>query len=118
MELEKKVYIGLLLTEPKYIVRYYILFDQCYFESESLLNIYKSILFTEGGNYTPEIAKQKFNFSREVEGIYQQKYYLKQYVAGKNYNMEKIYTDLRKICLLRKNMWRCQLRVFRKRLLK
>ena len=101
VELEK-VYIGLLLTEPKYIVRYYILFDQCYFESESLLNIYKSILFTEGGNYTPEIAKQKFNFSREVEGIYQQKYYLKQYVAGKNYNMEKIYTDLRKICLLRK----------------
>ena len=101
IELEK-VYIGLLLTEPKYIVRYYILFDQCYFESESLLNIYKSVLFTEGGNYTPEIAKQKFNFSREVEGIYQQKYYLKQYVAGKNYNMEKIYTDLRKICLLRK----------------
>lgn len=101
VELEK-VYIGLLLTEPKYIVRYYILFDQCYFESESLLNIYKSILFTEGGNYTPEIAKQKFNFSREVEGIYQQKYYLKQYVAGKNYNMEKIYTDLIKICLLRK----------------
>ena len=73
VELEK-VYIGLLLTEPKYIVRYYILFDQCYFESESLLNIYKSILFTEGGNYTPEIAKQKFNFSREVEGIYQQKF--------------------------------------------
>ena len=101
IELEK-VYIGLLLTEPKYIVRYYILFDECYFESESLLNIYKSVLFTEGGNYTPEIAKQKFNFSREVEGIYQQKYYLKQYVAGKNYNMEKIYTDLRKICLLRK----------------
>lgn len=101
IELEK-VYIGLLLTKPKYIVRYYILFDQCYFESESLLNIYKSILFTEGGNYTPEIAKQKFNFSREVEGIYQQKYYLKQYVAGKNYNMEKVYTDLRKICLLRK----------------
>ena len=101
IELEK-IYVGLLLTEPKYIVRYYILFDECYFESENLLNIYKSVLFTEGGNYTPEIAKQKFNFSREVEGIYQQKYYLKQFVAGKNYNMEKIYTDLRKLCLLRK----------------
>ena len=117
VELEK-VYIGLLLTEPKYIVRYYILFDQCYFESESLLNIYKSILFTEGGNYTPEIAKQKFNFSREVEGIYQQKYYLKQYVAGKNYNMEKIYTDLRKICLLRKKYVEMPIESIQKKLVK
>ncbi len=102
IKLEKQ-YIGLLLSEPKYIVRYYILFDECYFESEALLNIYKSILFTEGGDYTPEIAKQKFNFSREVEGIYQQKYQLKKSVKGKNYNMEKIYTDLKKLCLLRKS---------------
>ena len=72
IELEK-IYIGLLLQEPKLIVRYHILFDDCFFESESLLNIYKSILFTEGGDYTPERAKQKFNFSKEVEGIYQKK---------------------------------------------
>ncbi len=101
IELEK-IYIGLLLQEPKLIVRYHILFDNCYFESESLLNIYKSILFTEGGDYTPEKAKEKFNFSKEVEGIYQQKYQLKKYVEGKDYNMEKIYTDLMKLCILRK----------------
>ena len=101
IELEK-IYIGLLLQEPKLIVRYHILFDNCYFESDSLLNIYKSILFTEGGDYTPEKAKQKFNFSKEVEGIYQQKYQLKKYVEGKDYNMEKIYTDLMKLCILRR----------------
>ncbi len=101
IELEK-IYIGLLLQEPKLIVRYHILFDDCFFESESLLNIYKSILFTEGGDYTPERAKQKFNFSKEVDGIYQQKLQLKKYVEGKNYNMEKIYTDLKKLCILRK----------------
>lgn len=101
IELEK-IYIGLLLQEPKLIVRYHILFDNCYFESDSLLNIYKSILFTEGGDYTPERAKEKFNFSKEVEGIYQQKYQLKKYVEGKDYNMEKIYTDLMKLCILRR----------------
>ena len=101
IELEK-IYIGLLLQEPKLIVRYHILFEDCFFESESLLNIYKSILFTEGGNYTPEKAKQKFNFSKEVEDIYQQKYQLKKYVEGKDYNMETVYTDLKKLCILRK----------------
>ena len=101
IELEK-IYIGLLLQEPKLIVRYHILFDDCYFESESLLNIYKSILFTEGGDYTPEKAKQKFNFSKEVEDIYQQKQQLKKYVEGKDYNMEKIYTDFKKLCILRR----------------
>ncbi len=101
IELEK-IYIGLLLQEPKLIVRYHILFDNCYFESDSLLNIYKSILFTEGGDYTPEKAKQKFNFSKEVDNIYQQKYQLKKFVEGKDYNMEKIYTDLMKLCILRR----------------
>ena len=57
----------------------------------------------QGGLYGSEQKIKERNAERTaVEGIYQQKYYLKQYVAGKNYNMEKIYTDLRKICLLRK----------------
>ena len=101
IELEK-IYIGLLLQEPRLIVRYYILFEDCFFQSEALLNIYKSILFTEGGDYTPEIAKRNFNFAREIEGIYQQKYQLKKAVEGKDYNMETIYTDLKKLCILRR----------------
>ena len=101
IELEK-IYIGLLLQEPRLIVRYYILFEDCYFQSEALLNIYKSILFTEGGDYTPEIAKRNFNFAREIEGIYQQKYQLRKAVENKGYNMETIYTDLKKLCILRR----------------
>ena len=96
-------YMGLLLSDPKLIVKYYFLFEDCYFEDESILNIYKSVLFTEGGAYTPEIAKQGFNFSRDSEQVYKLKNQLKAEVANKTYNMEKIYLDLKKLFVLRKN---------------
>ena len=95
--------MGLLLSDPKLIVKYYFLFEDCYFEDESILNIYKSVLFTEGGAYTPEIAKQGFNFSRDSEQVYKLKNQLKAEVANKTYNMEKIYLDLKKLFVLRKN---------------
>ena len=41
-ELEE-VYIGLLLENPKLITKYYILYQDCFFENEELLNIYKNI---------------------------------------------------------------------------
>ena len=44
----EEVYISLLLANPKAISMYYIEKKDCYFESALLLNIYKSILFTEG----------------------------------------------------------------------
>ena len=88
VELERK-FIGLLLTEPKQIVKYYFLYDDCYFEDEEMLNIYKSILYTEGGKYTPEVAKQGFNFSKDSEQVYRLKGKLKNDVRGQNYNMEK-----------------------------
>ena len=68
-ELESK-YIGLLLSDPKYIVKFYFLFDECFFEDDKLLNIYKSVIYTEGGSYTPEIAKEGFNFARDNEESY------------------------------------------------
>ena len=95
--------MGILLSDPKLIVKYYFLFEDCYFEDESILNIYKSVLFTEGGAYTPEIAKQGFNFSRDSEQVYKLKNQLKAEVANKTYNMEKIYLDLKKLFVLRKN---------------
>ena len=95
-------YIGLLLNNPKYIVKYYFLYEDCFFEDDEVLNIYKSVLFTEGGNYTPEIAKQNFNFARENEHVYELKSKFKREVIGKNYNMEKIYIDLKKLFMLRK----------------
>lgn len=100
-DLEKK-YIGMLLNEPKLIVKYYFLFQECYFESDLVLNLYKTVLFTDGGDYTPEKAKNGFNFAKDVQGIYDIKYELKEEVADKNYDMERIYTDLKKLFILRK----------------
>lgn len=102
IELER-TFIGLLLKDPKLIVKYYFLFDECYFEDDEMLNIYKSVLFTEGAAYTPEIAKNGFNFSRDSEKVYKLKNELKAIVAKKEYDVEKIYMDLRKLFILRKN---------------
>ncbi len=102
IELEKK-FIGLLLENPKAIVKYYFLFDDCYFEDEDLLNIYKSILFTEGGRYTPEKAKDGFNFAKDSEKVFALKSKLKKEVRDKNYNIEKIFIELKKLFVLRKN---------------
>ena len=102
VDLERQ-YIGLLLTNPKSIVKYYFLYEECFFEDSEVLNIYKSVLFTEGGNYTPEIAKRNFNFSKEDEHVYELKNKLKKEVSGKKYDMEKIYIELKKLFTLRKH---------------
>ena len=96
-------YIGLLLTDPKLIVKYYFVFEDCYFEDDAILNLYKSVLFTEGAAYASETAKRGFNFSRDSEQVYKLKNELKAKVANENYDMEKIYLDLKKLFILRKN---------------
>ena len=101
-ELEK-AYVGLLLNNSKLIVKYYIVFEECYFDDQSLLNIYKSILFTEGGKFTPEIAKKGFSFSVDNNQTYRQKQELKNEIANETYNPEKVYLELRKLCVLRKS---------------
>ena len=101
-ELEEK-YIGLLLETPKAISMYYIIHKDCFFESEDLLNIYKSILFTEGQAYAPQIAKDEFNFAKEGPEIYKMKKDLKEKVKNKKYNFEKVYVELRKLFEIRKN---------------
>ncbi len=99
----EKTYIGLLLNNPKLIAKYYMINEECYFDDPNLLNIYKSILFTEGGKFTPEIAKKGFNFSVDNNETYMLKQKLKSEISEKNTNSEKIYTELRKLCILRKN---------------
>ena len=101
LELEYK-YMGLLLENPKSISRYYFLYRECYFEDDKILNVYKSVLFTEGGRYTPEIAKDGFNFSKDSEEVYRFKNELKKAVRDKNYDMEKVYEELKKLFALRK----------------
>ena len=97
------VFMGLLLTNPKSISRYYFLYEDCLFEDNDILNIYKSVLFTEGGSYTPEIAKQGFNFSKDSEEVYELKYQLKKAVEEEEFDMEKVYLELKKLFVLRKS---------------
>lgn len=100
-DLEKK-YIGMLLEDPKLIVRYYFLYEECFFEDNALLNLYKRVLFTDGAEYASEEAKRKFNFSRDDEEAYNLKLQLVAQVKGQNYNMEKVYTELKKLFVIRK----------------
>lgn len=102
LELEY-IYMGLLLNDPKLIVKYYFIHKDCRFEDESILNLYKGVLFTEGGNYTPEIAKKGFNFAKDDEQSYELKKQLKEKMADTNYKMEEVYTELKKLFILRKN---------------
>ena len=97
------VYIGLLLNHPKYITKYYFPYDICLFENQELLNVYKSVLFFEGAEYASELAKKDFNFSKDNADVYQYKQKIKMDVADKKYNMEKIYIDLKKLFVIRKN---------------
>lgn len=99
----ERTYIGLLLNNPQYIVKFYFLHDQCFFEDDELLNIYKSVLYTEGGAYTPEIAKDGFNFAKDTEKSYNLKYELKKEVQQEKINAEKVYTELKKLFILRKS---------------
>ncbi len=96
-------YIGLLLSNPKSISMYYFLHEDCFFEDESLLNIYKSVLFTEGQAYASEIAKKDFTFAKDTKDSYELKHKLKRMVEGKKYDFEKVYTELKKLFILRKN---------------
>ena len=99
----EKDFIGMLLTDPKLIAKYYVIHDECYFENKIYLEIYKGILFTEGEAYAPYIAKNNFNFGKSTYTINRTKASLKREYQNKNVNMEKVYVELKKIFVLRKN---------------
>lgn len=101
-DLERQ-YIGLLLLDPRLIKKYFYVYEDCYFEDPELLNIYKSIIFTEGGAYTTEQAKKGFSFAKDNEKVYALKSKLKKEVRDQDYDMEQIYIDLKKLFVLRKN---------------
>ena len=96
------IYIGLLLNNPAAISMYYFVSSLCLFADPRMINIYKGVLFTEGEAYAPAIAKENFNFATESGDVYALKNELKKSVLKKNYDFEKIYTELRKIFILRK----------------
>lgn len=97
------IYIGLLLNNPAAISMYYFVAPLCLFADQRMINIYKGILFTEGEAYAPAIAKENFNFATESGDVYALKKELKKAVLKQEYSFEKIYTELRKIFILRKS---------------
>ena len=99
----EKDFIGTLLNDPKLMAKYYILYDECYFENKILLEIYKGIVFTEGEAYTPYIAKNGYSFGKNNFEINEAKKNLKYEYEAKNLNMEKVYVELKKLFVLRKN---------------
>lgn len=102
----ESIYMGLLLTDPKSISKFYFEYDDCYFASEDILSLYKLVLFSDGEAYAPEVAKEKFNFAKNVEEIFPLKDQFKMLVRGRKYDFEKIYVELRKLFILRKNYLR------------
>ena len=95
-------YIGLLLENPKSIAKYYLSFEDSQFSDDMAMNLYKSILFTEGGRYAPENIKRDFSYPKTSEEIYKLKQDLKQEAIKNNYNIESIFTKIKKLFLLKK----------------
>lgn len=96
-------FIGMLLCDPKTIAKYFLLYEECYFQNKTLFEIYKGIIFTEGEAYTPDIAKRNFNFGRTTYDINKKKADLLEKYENINIDMEKIYVEIKKLFVLRKN---------------
>ena len=96
-------FVGILLTNPKLIMKYYFVKDICLFIDENCLNIYKSVLFNEGAKYASEKAKDGFNFAKDSEELYNLKVELKRKAEEEQNNPEKMYVELKKIFILRKS---------------
>jgi dnaB-like helicase C terminal domain len=81
---------------------YYFVYDECLFDNENFINIYKGVLFTEGAKYSSEQAKRNFNFGKVTKEIMDLKEELKYETDGESYDFEKVYIELKKLFTLRK----------------
>ena len=115
-ELEE-IYISLLLNDPKSISKYYFLYEDCYFANETILNLYKLVLFTDGEAYASEEAKKSYNFAKTTENLFALKEDYKLKFKGRFYNFEKIYVELRKLFILRKNYLRIPIKNIQNRII-
>ncbi len=95
-------YIGLLLENPKSISKFYLSYEDSQFSDAMALNLYKSILFTEGGRFAPESIKRDFSYPKTSEEIYTLKEQLKNEAIEKKYNLEKVFTQIKKLFLIKK----------------
>ncbi len=96
------IYIGIIMNNPKALSTYYFKADEFYFSDEELGEIYKSILFQEAEKFAPAAAKENYNIPRERPNTYARKQEIKKIVGQKNYNIEYIYIELKKLFILKK----------------
>ena len=97
------IFLGLLLNNPKAISRYYFLYEDCHFSDKDLDNMYRIILFRESEQYAPAIAKEGFKLPMEAGDSYGLKMQLQEMASEKNYDIEMVYTILKKLFILKKN---------------
>ncbi len=97
------IFLGLLLNNPKAISRYYFLYEDCHFATQELDNIYRILVFREAEQYAPAEAKEGFKLPMEADDTYNLQLQLKEMANEKNYDIEMVYTILKKLFLLKKN---------------
>ncbi len=95
-------YVGLLLNSPRAISRFYFLYEDCYFSNKTYDNIYRSILFREGDEFSSELARKNFKLPKTMDGDYELKERIKETTAKEPENIEKIYVKLKKLFMLKK----------------
>ena len=97
------IYLGLLFNNPKAMSRFYFVYDDCRFSDDELMNLYKIVLFRDGEEYAPAIAKDRFQLPRETPNTYDLRLKVRKIAAAGDYNLEQVYMKLKKLFILKKN---------------
>lgn len=96
------IYIALLYGTPNAISKFYFEENLCFFSSEIILNLYKSVIFKEGEKHAPPQLKEKFNFPKAISELYDIKCLMQTAPLEQKYNFEMIYRELKKLFILKR----------------
>ncbi len=97
------IFIGMLFNNPKAISRFYFTYDECLFSDNELQNLYKIIIYRDGEQYASAKAKDKFQLPIETPNTYDLRLKVKKIASMRNYNLENVYVELKKLFILKKN---------------
>ena len=97
------IYIALLYGTPNAISKFYFEKDLCFFSSEIILNLYKSVIFKEGEKHAPPQLKEGFNFPKAISELYDLKCAMAAAPLDQKYDFELIYRELKKLFILKRS---------------
>ena len=97
------IYIALLYGTPNAISKFYFEKDLCFFSSEIILNLYKSVIFKEGEKHAPPQLKEGFNFQKAISELYDLKCAMAASPLDQKYDFELIYRELKKLFILKRS---------------